>query len=282
MNIQELRALAMRRHKAATRKVSRLRGNGVEIGGTNADVRVNPANIKRYTTKQLNAYIGRLDNFNSRNNSFAPSANPDRPLRGDRVKYYRGLENKANEIARNEAAAIADIPIGNTGFTVGERNDTLLGRRSNAKRVWGDTSSRIFQDKGTLATRRIASPEALEKLIAMKERQLANGFKEKQIALQRRDARNMADGFGDETIGARIAALSDSQFDIWFNYTNERDKLKRGYMHRKTADALELDLEKSEMYQDDRNDILESLEWAQALPVTRRTATPGRRTKKKK
>lgn len=279
MDINELRELALNRHKAATRKVSRLKSNGVEISGTQLDVRRDPKRIKKYTRSQLNSYIRKLDTFVSRRTSYVASAVPDKPLNPARVAKYKANEERLRKYGKEEASEFAKISLRGEAMTVGEY-DELSKSRSGNKFTYGDVTTRIYGEMGALKSTSIYGPEALEKLIAQQEKRLKGGYKKSKLDNQRSEAKQMAASFGDPDMDRAIENLTDNQFNIWFNYTKEAKRLKRGYVKKQHGGGNQAS---AQIAEDDHQELLESLQWADQLPAERTPNKParGRRGKRK-
>lgn len=94
-----LRAQAKKLERAAGNKISRMRkSKGVEVAGTKYDTRVGAEKLNRYTTKQLETHIKRMQGFNSRKTQFVPM------VHGKPLPIQKWREAKREEKRENDAA----------------------------------------------------------------------------------------------------------------------------------------------------------------------------------
>jgi len=117
--LESLRQLARKRHRAATQKASRLRSKGVEVAGTKDDPRKEPASFKRMNAKQLEAHIGRLDSFVSRDTQFVAGPRGAR-LDGALVQRNLQLQRAINRNREQGFGAVKDLHIPSFGTAVVE------------------------------------------------------------------------------------------------------------------------------------------------------------------
>ena len=87
--LQALRDLARKRHRAVTQKVSRIKAKeDVVLSGTKLDPRKDPTSFKRMNSIQLKAHIARMDTFVSRDVSYVKGAAKTAPLTGTLWQTY--------------------------------------------------------------------------------------------------------------------------------------------------------------------------------------------------
>jgi len=213
--IDELRAKVMARHKAATRKVSRLKNVvGVEVSGTKVDPRRSPAKIRHYTTAQLNTYMRELDTFTSRSTQFVPDARR-KPMSADKWHTYQKAELAYNQKVKSDFSRIEDIYVPRLGMTIGERMDMVTPKHRQAY----NPAVNAPYEPPTRKPTNVMSEKALEKLTAA---MVKRGTPEhnKQLILDAREQFSlMAEVINEPELRDRISELTDTQFLVAWNYT---------------------------------------------------------------
>lgn len=222
-----LRAEVRRAHRNATNKVSRLRGQGVEVGGTNVDPRRNLKNVNRYTERQLRTYLRELDSFRDRGTSFRAGARGS-TISGAKWREYQALERQYNKIAERSQEAVSQIRLTTHGMTIGER-DAMLRNTSPAAK-----GQRRPLDPIRRNVRGIESDRALDKLIGDMRKRLSPSYEKTQVNRQRRIARQMTQDTGTARFRKGINRLSNKQFNILWNYTNFANLLSQWYETRQS------------------------------------------------
>lgn len=231
--LQRLRELAKRRHDAATSKASRLNRQGVKISGTEYDPRVNRGNINRYTRKQLQSYINRLDGFTDRSNQYVagragvPIPKQDyvtfqRAQRAHNLKTERYLKPHENRI----------LPT--TNVTVGQRLHDLDAKEFNVLRMGRGVSDVPFQTNTQKAGDFMSakSMRAAEKAMRKK---LERNHLPKLLNRYRRNANIMLDTIGEHDMIKKLDSLSDEQFDVLWNLTGFPSGIKLTYENTKSG-----------------------------------------------
>lgn len=265
MDINELRAEVRKRQQAANAKARRLRAKGVEIEGTQFDPRRNAAPINRYTKRQLNDYLSKLNEFTSRSNQFVPlSGGSFVPAR--EWRKYRTAERRYNQIANREYGKVADLKLPLTGMTVSERDATMRPTNRKIRRAAGEAVRRIYEPVN-IRPENVEGPEALRKLTQQRQRQISRPYKAEETERQRREMRAMLDRIGESDMMKEAEKLTDEQFSTLWNYGTFATDLSRDYERIQLLATGGASAQQDRVHEDARQDILESIEWAQSLPT---------------
>ena len=216
--LERLRALARKRHAAATRKVNRLRNTkDADVAGTKFDPRRDLAGLKRYNTAQVMAYIKRLDSFLDRRNQFVGDAR-QRPIPvygKNGWKEYQDAQNKYNRLAVGKFDDIRDVRLP-SGMTVGEREATLKSDHPLA----GNPSVIKPHAPVVREPRNIAHPDKLKGLIKDLNYKMSKSYDKKQLAQDRDELSKIMAVVKEPGLQAKINSLSARQFNVLWNYTN--------------------------------------------------------------
>lgn len=263
MDLNELRALVRQRHNAATRKVSRLRGKDVEVGGTKFDPRRDPSNIKRYTRAQLNAYLGQLNNFTARTTGFVAGVEGT-PLPRAKWREYERQQNAANAKARARAASIGNVKLPGQDMTVAQRSEMM---RPNILRAGGEASNRPYAEVNRKPSQ-IKDVDALNKLIQSFKRKNRPEYLPKYLKGQRKQAEQMMATIGVADQIPELRKLSDHQFDTLFNESSFAGDLGMRYGYMSMLDKGNKSAAHDAVMETTEHDIAEKLSWAKSLPKT--------------
>lgn len=213
--LNELRAMARARHRATTRKISRIKSEtGLTISGSKNDPRRDLSRIKRYTKSQLRAYIGQLNDFSSRSVQFVPSATRT-PIQADLWKKYKGLERRYNQRVNAQFDTVKDVFLPAVGQTIGER----MAMITPAHRQLTNPAVNAPYRPAEMQPRNVKSEKALKRLIAQKQNQLKASYRKKLVDDARRQFSQMADVINRRDLARDVAKLSDAQFEVLWNYT---------------------------------------------------------------
>lgn len=207
--LAELRAQVRARQRAVGKKISRLRSQGVELGGTKNDPRRNSELYKRYTRKQLETQLARLNAFQSRSNSFYALGN-GQVVTGAQVQKYRRAEAAVNRSRRRLFEIYSGRKIG--GKTLEERiadatpkDSRLINPAINHN--WKPIKRNL---KG------IRSVEAMEKLRLKLLRQAEPEYLQKQAVEGRNTARELLEYAGQDDVLDAIDTLSKDEWqELW-------------------------------------------------------------------
>lgn len=213
--LEELRQLARARHRAVTRKISRLKQDaGVPVSGTKSDPRRDLSRVKRYTKSQLRAYVGQLNDFSSRSVQFVPSASK-KPMQADLWKKYKNLERRYNQRVNAQFAKVQDVFLPAVGQTIGER----MAMITPAHRQLTNPAVNAPYRPSEMQSRNVASERALKRLIAQKQNQLKASYRKKLVDDARSQFAKMADVINRRDLANDVSKLSDAQFEVLWNYT---------------------------------------------------------------
>lgn len=253
-NLNELRNEVRHAHRLATKKVSRLRSKGVEIGFSDLDPRRDLSRIKRYTEKQLRAYMSELETFRSRKVSYVATARGT-PISGSKWREYKRLEREFNKRAERAYSRLSDTFLPSHGMTIGQRDELM---RSDLPFAGGER--RPF-DPIERSVRWIASEKALDKLIKDMRNKVSPEYEQKTVSAQRRVSMKMSRDTGSREIRNALRGLSDDQFSVLWNYTNFPTLLSAKYesTKEKSPDWL------ARVADDSNDEIGEMIAWAKEL-----------------
>lgn len=213
--LSELRAMARARHRAATRKISRIKSDtGLPISGTKNDPRRDLSKIKGYTKSQLRSYVSQLNDFNSRSTQFLASATRT-PMQADLWKTYKSLEGRYNQRVNAQFAKVQDVFLPAVGQTIGER----MAMITPAHRQLTNPAVNSPYRPAEMQPRNVKSERALKRLIAQKENQLRASYRRKLIKDARSQFAQMADVINRRDLAKDVSKLSDAQFEVLWNYT---------------------------------------------------------------
>lgn len=213
--LNELRAMARARHRATTRKISRIKNDtGLTISGSQNDPRRELARIKRYTKSQLRAYIAQLNDFSSRSVQFVPSANRT-PIQADLWKTYKSLEGRYNQRVNEQFERVQDVFLPAVGQTIGER----MAMITPAHRQLTNPAVNSPYRPAEMQPRNVRDERALKRLIAQKQKQLQPRYRKKLVDDARDQFGKMADIINRRDLAKAVSTLSDAQFEVLWNYT---------------------------------------------------------------
>lgn len=209
------RQQARKLHKAATRKVSRLKSKGVDVAKSGIDPRRDLSTLKRLNTKQLDSYIKRLEAFNSRSTQFAPGKGGE-ALPGD--KWWE-VATKVKQVNRKREALwdeIKDLRIPSMG-NVSLAEDQAM--RTPDHPTMGATQSRAPHLPVRKDSQGIAKAK-LNQNIAELNAKLDPAYERKVLSGQRWAAYRMLDDIGRTDMVMDLVKMSDKAFNVLWNYTH--------------------------------------------------------------
>ena len=226
MASQELNALrsqALHLTKRSTHKISRLKSvQDVIVAGSEYDTRVSPKLIRRYNTRQLEAYIRRQEQFVDRSTQFVPDAHR-RPIPAAEFKQLNLVQRARYDAAQAQLNAKGDTLLpgsydakGNLkpGYeTIKQRRDKM---RSDRKLAGNPSVNDPYEPKVNKSTD-IANRHALKALIKQAKAQTGPGWDKKELNRQIGEFSKMIDRVGDAESGERVRKLSPAQFRTLWN-----------------------------------------------------------------
>jgi hypothetical protein len=222
--LARLRAEALKRERAAGKKMSRLRRQftqtgdqvGPELRGTEFDPTVGRERINRYTKAQLRAHIERVNGFVDRGTQFV-GAGDRSPITYDEWAEYKGYEGARNEIARAIRADRENLFIGPAGMTVEERKRLIEIRRNNRGRNPAVNAPDDIVEREPFS---LAKASGLRKLIDVMKAKLAPDYDQKQREAAHDQFIGMMDRVENDEIREAVEQLTSGQFDILWNDTS--------------------------------------------------------------
>lgn len=260
--LDRLRDEVIRRRRAATKKISRMRrSKGVDISGTNLDPRRSIKTIGHYNRKQLNAYLRVINNFQSRKVGFVAGVEGT-PIPKSQWEHYKRLERQYNAIGDRHISRIGDIQVPTTGLTIKERDATV---RPDSKRAQGEVSHRPFS-RVDRNPNNVNGTDALNRLTKDLQKKLDKKFLPKELRKARKQVKDMLNTIGNNEYIKDVKDLSDYQFDILWNYTPFANNTSLAYTVIKMKATGSKDKWYSSVVEDQSSDIGEFLKWAKTLP----------------
>lgn len=221
--VKELRQQVLARQRAASKKISRHKSKGVNLEGTRYDPRKPPETINRLNTRQLQSHLAKVENFMSRKTQFVADAT-GKILSPGQWERYQKAQREVNRTKQKAFNAIKDILIPGGRVTIGDRQKIVTPDRPTA----GNPAANPF----VLVNRRpnaFTSEKALKKLTRDLEKKLKSDFLAKDLATDRRVARDMTKQMNRPDIQAKLDDLSDFHFNILWNFTKFATDLSRPY-----------------------------------------------------
>lgn len=211
--LSQLRQQAAAKRKAVTRKISRNASvKDVFISGTEYDPRLSAERVNRMNAKQLQGYIGRLDQFTNRTTQFVPGAR-GAPIPIAVWGAFKNAERHVNDARRLALERIQDIQAPGNEMTLGEQLAADTPKFPTAATAANDPY-RPSNRKSTGFVR----ADFVERATEEARKNIHDGGRAKLIAAGRSDAMKMLEAVGNDDLAARLSYLSDQQFDIlWHN-----------------------------------------------------------------
>lgn len=276
-DLKRLRDEARKRHQAANKKASRLRRvNGVEINGTEYDVRRDPSKIKRYNRAQLTAYINELNEFTGRRNTFV-AGDTGTPIPATKWREYKQLENQFNALGKQHDAKL-DIKLPGQDQTVKQRKRAM--KPTDMRKAAGEASFSPFFHLDR-KPQNIAGTQAVERLIKSMKNKLSPRYLPTTLTNQRAGMEKMLKEIGANEFLEKSRQLNDFQFQVFWtdvpsarNISHNYEVMKmRGEQGPKRSDA-----ETTSAYLDEAEKLLD---WALTLepPTNKPNTKPKSRRK---
>lgn len=222
MTRSELLALVKSRHRAAGNKVSRLKSEGiVKIANTKWDVRRDIKKVSKYNTRQLETYLNTLQTFTSRQTRFYGDASM-RPLDKNDLALYMERERAVRAKEKKALAQIAKTRLPEPGTAKASKKSQTIGERRSILPTRPAGKNRIVNTPFNTPKRKpsnFKSNESLKVMTKAMGKRLAGDYKSLEIKQQRETFGKMLDVLGDMKLKAKVAELSDSQFDVMWNHS---------------------------------------------------------------
>ena len=213
--IDKLRAEVIKRQRAASNKMSRLRRQqGVEVSGSSYDPRKSRDHINRLNTSQLNALLGRINDFTSRSTQFINTGN-GAVSRADWQKFERNLE-RANAVKRKRRETVGQEKIGPGTETAEKRRHNRYGTAPRSSADGGYTSSPF--DEQTVIPEMVQGLEALKRLSKRFARDADPGHERKNMKSWRKSAFDMLEALGSYDLAGAVMAMPLRNFrKLWYS-----------------------------------------------------------------
>ena len=224
--LADKRAQALHLTKRATHKISRLKTKvDVIVAGSEFDPRKPPKLVARYTTKQLEAYINRVAQFNNRATQFVPDAHR-RPIPAAEFKELHVAELAHQKRAHQELNKVKDIKLPGRPETVGQRRAQMV---ENRRRMAGNPSVNDPYDPPVRDSKQIANRKALKKLTQDAKKKAQKGWDDKELKRQIGEFQQIIDRVGDAGGMFSIKELTPGQFKALWNSTPFADAMATRY-----------------------------------------------------
>lgn len=260
MDINELRAEVARRQQAAQRKVARLRRAGVNIAGTEYDVRRDRGRVSRYNTKQLSSYLSQLNTFVDRRNAFVGGVEGAPLPRADWRAYQKAEKAYKNAVDRHYEN-VKNVFIEQSGVTVGEFDKRM--RRERGRGTGG--VPRPLEDLPSMEPFQITSAKRLRELTRRTSEKADGSFVPAQLKKQKFLLLQAVAAYGDQALSKQAKELTDYQLDVMWNYTDAPRDLFGGYQYMTLLSNNKADETQASIYEDASFEARQWLNWASKL-----------------
>lgn len=268
-DLDALRLEVLKKHAAATKKISRLRRvNGVDIGRTEYDPRRNTLNLQRYTRKQLEAYNAQLTQFNSRAVGFVQGKGGV-PIPSAQWREYKALERRYNAAGAKHNASVGNIKVPGSGQTIEQRAATLHPTANVDIGKMYVTINRTSTN--------IKSPAALTKLIKQMQKKTAADYVPKEVKKTRKAMSNLLKTVGLSDLQDKVNNLTDAQFNVLYQHTNFSTSIVNSYEYRKLLGTEAEQRWHSSLADTYRSNAEELIDWAGKLNVNDKRNTTQRK-----
>lgn len=259
--LENLRAEARKRQRAAGQKISRLRAKGIEVGGTEYDVRRDAKKIRSYSRPQLAAYINQLNGFTGRQTRFVPGAN-SKPIPLKDWNRYKQAEAVYNAKAVSHEAKFAGQKLPGSDMTIGD-----FSKQMRPSRVTADLPARRPLDPISRMSTMITSAEAARVLARdLKKKSRPSDYK-RRINNAREGFNKMLDRIGNTDLKGLADKLTDAQFDIVWNYTQVPYDISRSYGIAVLAATNSESRPDQHVMETNAAELATMLNWATAIPI---------------
>lgn len=261
MDINELRAEVARRQKAAQAKIGRLRRKGVQLEGSEFDVRRDPTRVARYNRSQLNSYLGQLNEFTQRRVQFVPGAEGV-PIRAHVFRHAQRTAREFNEFVSRHESGVNDIFIPKQGMTSAEFRRDVEGSRKRGK--GGRARPLTAEIRNSFE---FVSEDKIKAWRDSMERKMRPNYLEGTLQKQKYQMLQIVDMYGQEDMSDIARSLTDEQINVLWNYTDAPRDAYTGYHMMQLMAAGKADETFANIQEDASSDLREWLQWAQTLPA---------------
>lgn len=210
MDRKQLLAEVLRAHRNAGAKSNRLAGKGIDA--TTVDPRRDIDKVRKYNTRQLQAYQRRLSQFNSRENQYVAGYKGRAIPKKDWEEYQR-FEKAHNLKVRAQQAKYNDVIVpGSAGLTAKQYREQMTPTRTFS----ANQASDGFKEINRLPSQ-VLDIKTLKR--SMRKKMRGPDFVRKQIREQRKQFQDMLDIIGDAELSKKVSQLTDTAFDFLWNNT---------------------------------------------------------------
>lgn len=232
-NLENLRNQVRKRHRDVTRKLSRMnRANAWDLTGTEIDPRRELGKLKKYNSKQAEAYLNKLDNFMSRDTQFVPDTR-NRPVPKSTFDEYKTPERKYNAKVKRQFERIADLPmppvVDAGGMETVETIRDRMAKITPTHRQAARNAANAPYLPPEREPKNFKNAAAMAKMAAAMKARLAPDYEAKMLAKDREVFEKMADKINRPDIKEMGRGLSDKQFQVAWNYMGLADAMKLPY-----------------------------------------------------
>lgn len=256
-NINDLRLIAIQKHKAATRKVSRAKAaTGVELTGSTHDPRQELAQIRQASPRELSAYVRNLEKFLDRGTQFVPDAH-NKPIPRTTWDKVQKSEAKKNAFVAKFYDEFKDVYIDPAGQTVDQRMAAVTPLHAHM----GQRTTDSPYKKATRKSTSIYGEAGAKRLIEHNLKQGTLRHEKETLNNHRRGIMKMLDQVGDIEKMEQVAKLTQRQWAILWKYTPFAANIKVPYDHYKDSMAGNKGVINSDMVATDLSVAGEYLDW---------------------
>lgn len=250
--IDELREIAKNRQRAVGRKIARIkRVQGAIVKGTEFDPRKSLSDISKMRSRDLESYIRRLNNFQSRSVQFYANRY-GRPIPMQIIKSINKSQNIVNKSRTELEGIYRNIPVpgGGSGNTIGDmksrRMKTMRGEANvpfnepiNLKNLSGAKAAVLIERRAMEQS----SPKRFERAIRDYRRRVDTALKD----------------MGEEDMRSRFDNLSDFEFYALWTTPGVLERMFTVYeeIKKKTKQSIDVD--------EFHEDFEESMSWAEGM-----------------
>lgn len=257
-NLGDKRRKALQQHRAATRKISRIKyGTGAEVSGSSQDPRESPEFIRNADEKALNALIRRQDKFLDRSVQFVPDAH-NKPLPSKLWSEFKAAEAKYNEHVKSFYENYKDIYLAPSGQTVDSRMIAITPLHAHM----GQRTTDSPYKEHAKSSKSVYGESGLKQLIKDMKRRSTTTHEAKALKNHRDGVMKMLDSVGDLEMQEMLGKLTKKQWALLWKYTTFATNVRVPYKHYKDALDGKRGVINSQMVQTDLAVAKQWVEWA--------------------
>lgn len=248
----------------STRKISRLKTKvGVEVAGSEFDPRKPAKLINRYTSRQLDAYMARVSQFNNRGTQFVPDAHK-RPIPASEFKELTTVQTANRRRAQAELDPLRDIKLPGRPETVGQRRAQMVENRS---RMAGNPSVNDPYDPRVHKPGEPASRKKVKELLKDAKRKQSPGWDQRELKRQIGEFGQIVDYTGDTELADAVKKLTPAQFKALWNSTDFATAVSTQYELARLAVAGKDKPQHAKLNEDAFADARRLVDWAKNLKL---------------